>query len=148
MKTLIALLLTATVGLIAAADAPTFVTNGFQSVSISYTNMGSLEATNSNRLPPLFMQYHPYLSNGVSSVIVEGLRLVKEPSNGFAQLLTESSRTNIVNDLIETGEFCRVRGHAWGGHLHVTLEYVTDKIGCRECKVCGQHQTQYASEWK
>lgn len=43
---------------------------------------------------------------------------------------------------------CSVRGHVWGDHLHVTLEYVPSRIGCRECKVCGLHQSQYASEWK
>lgn len=56
--------------------------------------------------------------------------------------------TNVINLLASSGQFCQVRGHVWGPHAHVTLEYVSNRIGCRECKVCGLHQEQYATEWK
>lgn len=56
--------------------------------------------------------------------------------------------TNTVNLLAKNGLICRVLGHAWVPHLHTTLEYVPDKIACRECKLCGLHQTQFASDWK
>lgn len=61
--------------------------------------------------------------------------------------VTNEGRTNIVNFLATSGESCRIRGHAWAEHVHVTLEYVKGKIDCRQCKYCGQHQTQFA-EWK
>lgn len=60
----------------------------------------------------------------------------------------DGSITNAVNLLVKDGLFCSVRGHAWGMHVHQTLEYVPDRIACRECKACGLHQAQYVSEWK
>lgn len=60
----------------------------------------------------------------------------------------DGSITNVINLLATSREFCRIRGHAWGPHLHVTLEYVPDRIACRECKICGLHQSQMATEWK
>lgn len=64
------------------------------------------------------------------------------------EMREDGSITNVVNLLISSGEFCRVHGHAWGPHLHVTLEYMPDRISCRECKVCGLHQSQYVTDWK
>ena len=60
----------------------------------------------------------------------------------------DGSITNLVEELVVSGEFCRIRGHSWGDHLHITAEYSPNRIGCRECKVCRLHQSQYATEWK
>lgn len=60
----------------------------------------------------------------------------------------DGSITNVVNMLVTNGTICAVRGHSWGNHMHVTLEYWPSRIGCRECKICGLHQSQYATEWK
>lgn len=60
----------------------------------------------------------------------------------------DGSITNVLNMVITNGTFCQVRGHSWGQHMHVTLEYSPSRIGCRECKICGLHQEQYATEWK
>lgn len=57
-------------------------------------------------------------------------------------------RTNHIKQLIQSGEFCSVVGHSWGSHMHVTLEYMPNRIGCRECSVCKMHQEQFATEWK
>lgn len=56
--------------------------------------------------------------------------------------------TDLVNVLVTDGTFCKVRGHSWGAHMHVTLEHVPSRVGCRKCQVCGLHQEQHASEWK
>lgn len=56
--------------------------------------------------------------------------------------------TDLVNVLVTDGTFCKVRGHSWGAHAHVTLEHVPSRVGCRKCQVCGLHQEQYASEWR
>lgn len=54
----------------------------------------------------------------------------------------------IIDSIVKDGTFCRVRGHSWGAHMHVTLEHAPGRVGCRKCQVCGLHQEQYASEWK
>ena len=60
----------------------------------------------------------------------------------------DGSITNLIEELVRSGEFCRIRGHSWGEHMHITMEYSPNRIGCRECKVCRLHQSQYATEWK
>lgn len=58
------------------------------------------------------------------------------------------SLTNTINLLVTSGKLCAVRGHVWGEHMHVTLEYEPGRIGCRECKLCGLHQSKHATDWK
>lgn len=85
---------------------------------------------------------------GVTNIVMESGQMYVKTDTPNKILVSESGRTNIVNSLVANGEFCRVRGHTWGDHMHVTLEYSPSRIGCRECKVCGLHQEQYATEWK
>lgn len=59
----------------------------------------------------------------------------------------DGSFTNVVQLLIESGEICKVRGHAWTPHMHLTLEYAPNRVSCRECSLCRAHQSQIA-EWK
>lgn len=65
----------------------------------------------------------------------------------YISTMVVTTPTNIINRLVESGEICRVRGHAWRDHLHVTLEYVAGRAGCRECGLCRLHQNQI-TEWK
>lgn len=60
----------------------------------------------------------------------------------------DGSLTNVINLLITSGKFCAIRGHAWGTHMHVTLEYEPGRIGCRQCQICGLHQSQHTTDWK
>lgn len=84
----------------------------------------------------------------ITNIVMESGKMYVEHDAGTIKLLvSDVGRTNLVNALVATGEFCRVRGHAWGHHVHVTLEYQDGKIGCRECKACKKHETQYA-DWK
>lgn len=85
----------------------------------------------------------------ITNLVVEDGQLYAKPDSVIEKMLvTDEGRTNIVNTLIASGEFCRVRGHTWGNHMHVTLEYSESRIGCRECKICGVHQEKHATEWK
>ncbi len=88
-------------------------------------------------------------THGATNVLFRDgeVRLETEREN-FTFTLSPAGLTNAINSLVSSGEFCRVRGHAWGQHIHTTAEYSPNKLGCRECKVCGLHQTQYATEWK
>lgn len=55
----------------------------------------------------------------------------------------DGSLTNVVNLLFSTGVICEVRGHTWGQHMHLTLEYYSDgRPECRQCTICGKHQTK------
>lgn len=128
-KWIIVLSIALTVAVVSASDNPTAskfsTTNHFITASyISHTNyVRTTSVTN------IVIKSDNWIA--VTDMDVAGITM-RIP-------VTEQGRTNIINTLVESGEFCRVRGHAWG---------VTDKIGCRECKVCGAHQTPYASEWK
>lgn len=87
------------------------------------------------------------------SVLLADLTNARDPLSELARahvitMQADGSITNVINLLVASGELCRIRGHAWGSHLHVTLEYMPDRIACRECKVCGVHQSQFATEWK
>lgn len=55
--------------------------------------------------------------------------------------------TNYVNKISTDGTFCRVRGHTWGEHMHVTAEYSPNALACRQCSLCGLHQERY-EEWR
>lgn len=60
----------------------------------------------------------------------------------------DGSITNVVNMLFDDGTVCQVRGHRWGNHMHVTLEYAPNLAGCRECVICKLHQSLYTTEWR
>lgn len=63
--------------------------------------------------------------------------------------INAASRTNIVNTLVESGEFCRVRGHIWDAmHIETTLLYNPNPGSCRQCSVCKLHQERQPGEWK
>jgi hypothetical protein len=55
--------------------------------------------------------------------------------------------TNLVNELITTGEFCRVRGHKWMPHVNLTLLHRTTPYEERECINCGTVQSRGMPEW-
>ncbi len=63
-------------------------------------------------------------------------------TNGRVSLSAEQ-----INAMCADGSVCAVRGHAWGDHVHTTLEYSPGRIGCRQCSLCGAHQNLY-HEWK
>lgn len=57
--------------------------------------------------------------------------------------------TNTVERLASSGDFCRIKGHSWSRHQHLTLEYTEGKSDCRQCKLCGAHQTLFIKEeWR
>jgi len=64
------------------------------------------------------------------------------------EMESDGSLTNVINLLITSGKFCAIHGHVWGDHMHVTLEYEPGRIGCRQCHICGLHQSQHATDWK
>jgi len=83
-----------------------------------------------------------------SSVLLAAVNMDDLAKSHIKAMQADGSITNVLIMLITNGIFCQVRGHTWGEHMHVTLEYSPNRIGCRQCKACGEHQSQYATEWK
>lgn len=62
-----------------------------------------------------------------------------------AQMLLNDAReygalTNLCKLLVSSGEFCRVRGHAWQANLHGYPAEQLEKPEWRECAVCGREE--------
>ena len=55
--------------------------------------------------------------------------------------------TNLVNLLVSSGEFCRIRGHVWGPAPHLTLEYYSEPREFRRCVICGKEETRSMPAW-
>lgn len=61
---------------------------------------------------------------------------------------TPTNCPQLTTNDVRSGAICALIGeHTWRGHLHVTLEYVEGKMGCRECALCFTHQTLYET-WR
>lgn len=116
------------------ADGPTFI-------GISPTNdlTKELRSVTTNIYPTNFPK--DYLSKWMAIAEASNRDHIKE-------MESDGSLTNVINALVSSGKLCAVRGHSWGEHGHFTLEYDPGRIGCRECKNCGLHQTQRATDWK
>lgn len=84
----------------------------------------------------------------ISCVFAATLTVEETTKSHIAAMRKDGSLTNVVNALVADGTFCAIRQHSFQSHLHVTLEYVSNKAGCRECSMCGLHQTMYLSDWK
>lgn len=85
----------------------------------------------------------------VLGVVAYGAITLDDLAKSHIQTMqADGSITNVLNLLITEGTFCQVRGHTWGQHFHLTLEYSPGKAGCRECSICKLHQTQYVTDWK
>ncbi len=56
-----------------------------------------------------------------------------------------SFNTNVVNLLVESGEFCRIRGHVW---LNRPWFGCSNSEEQRTCGVCGKIETKTPGEWK
>lgn len=96
---------------------------------------------------PTFLGVSP--TNDLSQLTIVPWPPKRKPEDlRIKEMEEDGSLTNVINLLATSGKLCAVKGHAWGSHLHVTLEYDQGRIGCRECKVCKLHQSQYASDWK
>lgn len=92
---------------------------------------------------------YPYtnacVTNGVSrsvlSVDVDGV---------VKQLREQGDMTNLVKQLVASGDVCAVFGHKWGSVPHVTLEYRPDGDypAHRKCDLCGKVETKETGAWK
>ena len=56
--------------------------------------------------------------------------------------------TNLVNELVEKGTFCEVRGHRWEPGCGMMGCLVIHLNQTRHCAVCGLVQTQEVGPWK
>lgn len=65
----------------------------------------------------------------------------------YVVLLTDD-RTNLVNDIATSGEFCRVRGHIWQPVFNTYAVYQPNAGPSRKCAVCGLQQSKEVSDWK
>lgn len=63
-------------------------------------------------------------------------------------LRESNTLAGVLDELVKSGEFCKLRGHIWGQHVHLTLEYRTDNPQYRECVICKTVQTRTESDWK
>lgn len=55
--------------------------------------------------------------------------------------------TNLVNELVASGEFCRIKGHVWFTPMHLTVEYRTAPFEERKCQICGTLQSREMPGW-
>ena len=88
------------------------------------------------RIPP--EAYLQGLTNN-SCLFVTNYQAVNSATNTFS---------SVIKEMAKSGELCKTIGHQWHDHTHVTLEYSPNRIGCRECGVCGLHQSRYADDWR
>lgn len=53
-----------------------------------------------------------------TNLVLEGTNMWVELNGGVRRIfVNDTGKTNIVNALISTGTFCKVRGHIWAGSL-------------------------------
>ena len=66
------------------------------------------------------------------------------------RLREQGDMTNLVKNLIESGDVCAVVGHRWEYLPHVTLEYCPDGDypEHRRCTLCGKIETKEPGAWK
>jgi len=66
------------------------------------------------------------------------------------QLREQGDMTNLVKNLVESGDVCAVVGHKWERTPHVTLEYRPDGNypAHRKCALCGKAETLEPGAWK
>jgi len=74
-------------------------------------------------------------------------------------------RTNLVNEIVASGEFCAVRGHVWSDYTPPSPTFTTSELQVdtegnivpkiyqppvmRKCAVCGLKQSKFVrEEWK
>lgn len=68
----------------------------------------------------------------------------------YTNTVATMSITNRDDDLIlrlaKDGTLCKVIGHYFERHTHLTLVYVNGTSECRECRTCKAHQWYYYVE--
>jgi len=86
---------------------------------------------------------YPY-TNGFCS------RYVLSVDGVVKQLREQGDMTNLVKNLVESGDVCAVVGHKWERTPHVTLEYRPDGNypAHRKCALCGKAETLEPGAWK
>lgn len=87
-----------------------------------------------------------------NSVKLDGY-LVSTNAHFYIQAAKEfGALTNLVNELVTSGEFCRVRGHVWHygakGENYYGLTFDTEFKTARRCAVCGKIETRVDKPWK
>lgn len=98
-----------------------------------------------------------YDRSAVTNITVDSDEITIKGNDGFMFIVQPAPEliTNLVNNLIASGDVCRIKGHRWDP-LHGMKEqereawvynrpYVEKK--CRGCLLCGLHQT-LTTEWK
>lgn len=71
-----------------------------------------------------------------------------DATNAFNALKENGGLTNMVDLIISSGEFCRIRGHRWEPGCGMEGCAVNHEGPTRHCAVCGLMQTQTPGEWK
>jgi len=86
---------------------------------------------------------YPYTNTVASRSVLSVDGVVK-------QLREQGDMTNLVKNLIESGDVCAVVGHKWERIPHVTLEYRPDGDypAHRKCALCGKTETKEPGAWK
>src|ERR1044071_6303171 len=59
----------------------------------------------------------------ITNAVVESGRLKLQTDSNQSVFVSEEGRTNLINAVMLSGEYCRIRGHGWSDHVHTTLEY-------------------------
>lgn len=71
----------------------------------------------------------------------------------WSKFIAPHAITNAVNDLAESGDICRVKGHCWdeGQQGRSCDQFLTDycnNIKRRTCTICGKREIKTESDWK
>ena len=125
-----------------------------QATNIGYVTSfvgGGGSATNTLFIDSLVVtnSYHMAITN--IEFMADEIRLQTYKDWLYSFPATPEIKTNLVNSLISSGEFCRIRGHTW----RPGCEMESDNVGClvyhggptRTCRQCRKTETQY-TEWK
>jgi hypothetical protein len=101
---------------------------------------------------PVAMVAEPYTNKLVLYPDTNGFcsRYVLSVDGVVKQLREQGDMTNLVKNLVESGDVCAVVGHKWESIPHVTLEYRPDGNypAHRKCALCGKAETLEPGSWK
>lgn len=64
------------------------------------------------------------------------------------EMTDDGSLTNVVNELVSSGTFCKVRGHKWELGCGVPGCLVMHYGEMRHCVICGAVQQRLPGDWK
>jgi len=66
----------------------------------------------------------------------------------YSPICADNDDEAILRHLAESGEICKVLGHAWQFHPHLTLEYDPSLVGEEQCWICKKIRQRRLGDWE